>query len=269
MRWIFRIVFFAFFCSIGVLFGQPPKSIASNYKLVWQEDFDIGVLDTTKWYYRGEGSLREFGIPIRENVYLDGNGNLILKITKTDSIYYVGQIGTTMENLFKYGCFECRLKVNRSKGPTTAFWIKGPAYRRFPGDPGRAGTEVDILEYRRKYKTDQLVNKVHWINKEGNHTQNTKKHTFKAVENGYHVYGLEWTPEYYCFYVDGKRTWKTRKAIAHVPQQLILSVELTGWSGDHTQAVYPDSAMYDYVRVWQKNDDLGDNSIELLLHRIP
>lgn len=247
-----HILIYIFTCLFSTLtFGQTEGPPTANYKLVWQDEFNGTSLDTTKWFYRAEGTLREFGIPIRENVSLDGKGHLIIKATKKDSTYYCGQIASRLDQLFRYGYFECRIKVNRSKGPSTAFWMKSIRYGKIPGDPAQSGTEVDILEYRRKYHSDRLCNTIHWVNKEGNHTQNTKTKRFSAVEEGFHTYGLEWTPKRYIFYVDGKKYWKTRGAVSNAFHYLILSVELNGWSGDPTKAVYPDWAVYDYVRVWE------------------
>lgn len=232
--------------------AQLPEGLSADYRVVWEDDFDGYSLDTSKWYYRAENSLREFGIPIRENVVLDGEGHLLLKATKTDSAYYCSQIASKVNQLFQYGYFECRVKVNRSYGPSTAFWMQSPTYGKIPGDPGQSGAEIDILEYRRKYYTDRIYHTVHWINKKGEHRQNGTHTVFEEVADGFHTYGLEWTPDYYVFYIDGERQWKTRQSISQIAQYIILSVELTGWSGDHTLGIYPDQAVYDYVRVWQK-----------------
>jgi len=256
MNWILKpLVIITIFCCSDT-FTQLPKSVSSEYKLIWQDEFDGHTLDTSKWYYRAAGTMRPFGKPIKENVVLNGKGQLILKITKKDSAYFISQIATKLNNLFQYGYFECRLRVGQSYAPSTAFWMKSPIYGRFPGEPARSGTEVDILEYRRKHRSDQLVNTVHWVDKKGEHTQKSKEYIFKPVEDGFHTYSLEWTPKSYTFYVDGEQKWKTRKAVAQIAQQLILSVELTEWSGDHKRGTYPDSAIYDYVRVWQKNRGL-------------
>lgn len=232
--------------------AQRPSHLSADYELVWQDEFDGTVLDTSKWFYRALGTVRQFGIVRKENVLLDGEGHLIITATKEDSTYYCGQIGSRLDRPFKYGYFECRVKVNENYGPSTAFWLQSLTYGKYHGDPGRSGTEIDILEYRKKYHTDRLYNTIHWINKKGKHTQNSKIYKYPGVETGFHTYALEWTPKYYIFYVDGKKYWKTRASVSQAFQYIILSVELNGWSGNPAYGSFPDKAIYDYVRVYQK-----------------
>jgi len=35
---------------------------------------------------------------------------------------------------------------------------------------------------------------------------------------GWHTFGLSWKPDEYIFYVDGKETWRTKRAISHAPE---------------------------------------------------
>jgi beta-glucanase (GH16 family) len=250
MRFLLNIFFLL--AVVTNLHAQLPSDLSNDYRVVWQDEFNGTELDTSKWFYRAENTLREFGTPIRENVVLDGKGHLLLKATKKDSTYYCSQIATKLDQLFRYGYFECRVKVNQWYGPSTAFWIQSPTYGKIAGDPEKSGTEIDVLEYRRKYHTNRIYHTIHWIDKKGEHTQNGTHTEFEDVANGFHTYGVEWTPDYYAMYIDGERQWKTRQSISQIAQYIILSVELTGWSGDHTLGIYPDQAVFDYVRVWQK-----------------
>ena len=53
-----------------------------------------------------------------------------------------------------------------------------------------------------------------------------------GLDKGFHVYGFEWTPTQYRFFIDGKLTWKTGP-VSQRPQYLILSCEVqdNGWAG--------------------------------------
>ena len=73
---------------------KTPKHISKDYTLVWSDDFDGTSIDFDKWSYRDSGKTREFGVVTEENVYLDGKGNLVIEVNKSDSTYQIGQIGT-------------------------------------------------------------------------------------------------------------------------------------------------------------------------------
>ncbi|MBD3636992.1 MAG: glycoside hydrolase family 16 protein [Crocinitomicaceae bacterium] len=231
---------------------QSPKCIEKDYKLVWQDEFDGQEIDRSKWNYRSTGSKRGIGVVRRENCYLDGNGHLIIEATKEDSNYYIGQISTIKLALFKYGYFECRVKLNNQVGPSTAFWLQSPKFGKILDDPGQAGAEIDIMEYRRKLRTNEIHHTVHWNGYGPEHEQKGKSPIHKGVDEGFHTFGLIWTDKRYTFYVDGKKSWCTKKAISHIEQYIILSVELNTWSGDPSNSKFPDKAVYDYVRVYQK-----------------
>lgn len=77
---------------------------------------------------------------------------------------------------------------------------------------------------------------------------------------GYHIYGLLWTPEEYIFYIDGEESWRIAKGVSHTPEYIILSTEIQdeSWAGDIPKKGYgsfdeTSNIMYvDYVRVFQK-----------------
>ena len=196
--------------------AQHTNKILEKYDLVWQDEFDGTEIDTSKWVYRGAGSKRGIGIVQKENCSLDGEGHLIIKATKRDTNYYIGQIATMKHALFKYGYFECRMKVNEQVGPSSAFWLQSPVYGKYIGDPARAGVEIDVMEYRRKVRTDEVHHTIHWDGYGKDHKQEGKSPIYKGVDEGFHTFAVEWTPKKYTFYVDGKKGWSTKKSISHV-----------------------------------------------------
>ncbi|MEX1002609.1 MAG: glycoside hydrolase family 16 protein [Crocinitomicaceae bacterium] len=240
----------------GLSFGwcQTPEKILENYELVWQDEFDGRELDMTKWSYRAAGSKRGNALVRKENCYLDQKGHLIIEASKQDTNYYVGQIATHQTQLWRYGYFECRAKLNNQLGPSTAFWLQSPKYGSHIGEVDKAGAEIDIMEYKRKDGTNNIYHTVHWDGYREHHQQKGKRKKVKGVEEGFHTFGLKWTEKKYVFYVDGKRSWCTRKALSKVMQYIILSVELVDWGGEHRNSTYPDRAVYDYVRVYQEKE---------------
>ena len=79
-----------------------------------------------------------------------------------------------------------------------------------------------------------------------------KGHLIPGPSKGWHTFGLLWTDEEYVLYVDGKKTWRTDKAISGRSEYIILSLEVGRWAGDISQATLPDSLYGDDVRVYHK-----------------
>jgi beta-glucanase (GH16 family) len=87
------------------------------------------------------------------------------------------------------------------------------------------------------------------------HKQAGTRVEIPGINMGYHTFGLLWTPGEYVFFVDGVETWRTTEAVSQIPEYMILSVELSGWGGDVTQATLPDEILFDYVRVYEAASD--------------
>ena len=72
------------------------------------------------------------------------------------------------------------------------------------------------------------------------------------LTEGFHNYGLLWTPEEYVFYVDGKEVWRSKAGgVSQVPEYLKLTEEIGDWAGDIRKANLPDYFEVDYVRVYE------------------
>ena len=233
-------------------FSQTPEHISDNYQLVWQDEFEGDEIDTAKWAYRSTNEKRGIGVVKRENCFLDGKGNLVIEVTKKDSSYFIGQICTLKKFMKQYGYFECRAKMTSQLGPTPAFWLQSSTFGKPIGDVARAGAEIDIFEYRMNDGPSTLHHTVHWDGYGDQHQQEGKHYKVKNFTQDFHTFGLEWKSNQYIFYLDGEKVWSTKKAVSQIKQYIILSVELTGWGGDPGNSVFPDSALYDWVRVWEK-----------------
>jgi beta-glucanase (GH16 family) len=219
--------------------------------LVWNDEFDGTAVNTSKWNYRAEGTVRNYGIVDRRTIALDGKGNVEIKVLKDEKTgkYYIGELGTDGIYSQTYGYFECRAKMNRSLGAHVSFWLQSRDMSKV-GDPAANGTEIDVFEYHRK-TPDIVYHNLHWNGYGTDHQTVGYKMNYPDVKEGFHTFGLKWTPTEYIFYVDGKKTWSTKQAVSHHAEYFILSTELTGWGGDPALGTYPDAVVFDYVRAYQ------------------
>lgn len=230
--------------------SQTPAHILNGYKLVWSDEFDGMYVNTAKWNYRAEGTVRNYGTVSRNTISLDGKGNAIIQVTKDNNgKYYIGQLGTQGLYETTYGYFECRAEMNKSLGPHVAFWLQSPTLGKTL-NPATDGAEIDIFEYHRK-EPGLIHHNIHWDGYGENHKQTGKKVPNFPIGTGFHTFGLEWTKDEYIFYVNGIETWRTSTAVSQRSQYIILSTELTGWGGDPATGSFPDAVKFDYVRVYK------------------
>ena len=230
--------------------AQEAAIPVKGYKLVWSDEFDGTTLDTKKWDYRFLGPRRD-AVNAKDTVMLDGKGHLILTTKKQGDSYHTAMIGTQGKFEATFGYFECRAKLQTQEGHWSAFWLQTPTMAKPLGNPAVAGTEVDIYEYHKQLGEDVVVHNMHWDGYGKDHKWTGGEATVPGVSHGWHTFGLLWTEEEYVFFVDGKETWRTRKAVSQRAEYMVLSLEVGKWAGDIAKANLPDSLHVDYVRVYQ------------------
>jgi len=241
----FFLSLICFLCCPVFSNAEPPSE---EYILVWTDEFDGTRLDTTKWDYRALGPRRD-AINVKNTVALDGEGNLVLTTKRVGDKYHTAMIGTQGKYEATFGYFECRIQFQSEVGHWSAFWLQSPTVE-IVGDTKTTGTEIDIFEYLRRHNNTVYMN-LHWDCYGEHYKHAGSKYRKAGLEEGFHIIGLEWTPDEYVFYVDEKEVWRTDKAISQVKQYIILSLEVGEWAGDIGQAKLPDSLHVDYVRVYQ------------------
>lgn len=233
--------------------AAPPSA---DYRLVWADEFDGKTLDPAKWVHRAPGK-RVQGINVRDSVSLNGAGHLLITVKQVDGKYHTGMIGTDGKFAAKYGYFECRAQMHKGPGFWSAFWLQSKKVsdpdkgKGAPDDTRNNGTEIDILEYL-PGRGDGFQHALHWNGYGKLHKQKSKGGSVPGLRDGWHTFALDWRPDGYTFYVDGKKTWETAEAISGTEQFVILSVEVGPWAGDIKQAQLRESVSFDYVRVYQK-----------------
>jgi len=237
------------------------KNKEEKNKLIFEEEFKGKSLNTTMWNYDlGDGCPNICGwgnherqLYKKENVFTK-DGYLILKALKQDSLYYSGKIHTKKNFEFQYGTVEVKAKLPKGKGLWPAIWMLG-------NDIGSKGWpacgEIDIMEY--VGKTPSIIyNAMHTPSSHGN-TVNSKKTALQNIEEGFHVYKMNWTKDAIVFYIDGEEsyryapeekneeTWPYDK-----PFYLILNMAIGGDFGgpEVDDTIFPEEFILDYIRVY-------------------
>jgi len=249
------------FCAAVSLFANtatahdeflPPIPDGKMWKLAWSDEFDGTEIDQSKWEIMGDWKRRD-GFWVKEDSYLDGKGNLLLRTKKDGERYTSGAMRTKDKFEHKFGYWVCRCKFPEQEGHWPAFWLYISSVGKV-GDEGRDGTEIDIME--KPWREDKITQNLHWDGYGKEHkSAGSGQITIPGISEGFHTFALHWTPEEYVFYVDGKETWRTSAGgVSQVPEYAKLTEEIGKWGGDITKATLPDYFVVDYVRVYDMVD---------------
>lgn len=243
----------------------------TNYTLVWEDNFEQhGGIDENKWTCevgeRWANNEQQAYTNHRSNVYVeDGKLHLVsLKEKQGIREYTSGRITTAGKQSWQYGYFEISAKLPSGFGSWPAIWMMPDSIRT--GTPWPRCGEIDIMEHIGR-KENKIWFSLH--SERHNHTRkDTKQYTiindYEAVCTAFHTYGMEWTPEYIEFFVDGESACIFRKSddtedqspIAWPYDQpffLIMNIAVGGGlGGEIDDAALPYRMDVDYVRVYQK-----------------
>ncbi len=230
----------------------PELSEGQSWRLTWRDEFEGDAVDSSKWELLGDWKRRD-GYWVKEDAYLDGKGNLILRTKKDGDRYTCGAVRTRGRFEHRYGYWVCRCRFPEQPGHWPAFWLQADGVGKV-GDGGRDGTEIDIME--KPWREDRTTQNLHWDGYGKEHRSTGIKFGVPGLSEGFHTFGLLWTPQEYVFYVNGQETWRTGAGgVSQVPQFAKLTEEIGKWGGDIAQANLPDYFVVDYVRVYDIVDE--------------
>lgn len=226
----------------------PDVGIGKVWKLVWADEFNGPGLDPNRWdipeYKRRDAYWT------KRAILLDGKGHLIIRAFQEGTNFYNGCIRTRSKFEQAFGYFVAKIRFQRQTGHWTAFWLYNDSVQRI-GDEGRDGTEIDIVE--KPWIDDFLQHTLHWDGYGKEHKSVGKRVRVAGIMEGFHTFGLLWTPDGYVFFVDGKITWETKAGgVCQVPLYIKLSdeIEFNSWAGDIKEHNFSDELVVDYVRVY-------------------
>ena len=273
--------------------GQPilnalivrKKNIKSDqWEMVWNDEFNYeGKPDPNKWSYdiwpaRKVNSEDQAYTDNLKNVQVK-DGNLVITAYKEvldDAQYTSGRIHSQGKGDFLYGRVDVRAKLPAGQGTWSAIWM-------LPSTPFKYSTtckenedwqgsatcdawpnsgEIDIMEHV-GYDMQTIHGTVHnkayyWQNWE----QRKGSIEGQNVEDAFHVYSVEWTPDNitvffnntpYFFYTNESTGWRAWP-YDH-PYHVILNLAIGGmWGrsgGPIDNTIFPVSMEIDYVRIFK------------------
>ncbi|MFC1776551.1 family 16 glycosylhydrolase [Pseudomonadota bacterium] len=273
------------FDSISVLPAAKSLALACLFlgagssafaDLLWSDEFETGTaLDSKTWSYDlgswgwGNQELQTY-TQHPENVRLE-NGNLVINVRSTgegaSSQFTSARVRTQDKLTFKYGRIEARIKMpDLADGLWPAFWTLGNNFSQV-GWPFCG--ELDIVEMGSSGAINTgLVNRrvgstAHW-DKSGNYS-GYGQFIDAAVDldDDYHLFSMDWTPEKVTTYIDGQQIWTMRIKVDqcascsefHKPHFMILNVAVGGtYTGllnpAQITATTPAEMLVDYVRIY-------------------
>lgn len=245
-----------------LLFLNLLTSFAQNRQLVWEENFDKKELNSDVWNFElGDGCPDICGwgndekqLYTKSN-HTISNGILTIEIRKENDKYSSTRITTAKKKEFQYGRIEAKAKIPVGKGIWPAFWMLGSNIKQV-GWP-KCG-EIDILEYVGR-EPHIAYTSLHTQDSHGN-TINTKKTTISDIEEGFHVYAIEWTKDKIVFLIDDKEVYTFAPDVKNEntwpynqPFYIIINAAVGGNFGGHEidNTIFPQKFEIDYIKVYQ------------------
>lgn len=262
--------------SIGLLSGcetDETQTVATLTNLVLDENFDTdGAPNDQLWSFEigngpnGDGwgnQELQYYTDRPDNVRVE-NGFMLITAREESfegSSYTSARLITKDKFEQQFGRFEARIRLPFGQGIWPAFWMLGADIDE---NPWPAAGEIDIMEYRGQ-DPSILIGSVHGPGYNGGNAI-SKEFTLEndRFDTGFHVFGIEWGPDFVNFYVDdvlynqitredvneetnGEGVWVFDKPF-FILMNLAVGGTFVGSPNAETQ--FPQTMVVDYVRVY-------------------
>lgn len=254
---------------------------ASDWLLVWQDEFDVdGAVDSTKWTHEewapGHVNNEWQRYTNRTDNARVENGKLIIEARKDSYMgddYSSARIHTAEKGDLLYGRIEVNAKLPNGLGTWPAIWMMPTNVYTYATtcdettgwdedcDAWPSSGEIDIMEHV-GYDTGKVHATVHnlagyWVN-----GQQRQASVYQpSVDNDFHTYAIEWTPERIDMFIDntlyytyvnqhtGFEQWPYDHSF-HLILNLVVGGDWGGVAGVDPN-IWPQRMEVDYVRMYQ------------------
>ncbi|QIX60573.1 glycoside hydrolase family 16 protein [Hymenobacter sp. BT18] len=247
--------------------NAEARDYAAYTDLIWNDEFDAGTLDESKWVREqggngwGNNELQTY-TNTNENSYLL-DGSLVIEAKKTGSgprDYTSARLITKGKRDFQFGRIDVRAKLPKGQGIWPAIWMLGSNIDQVQWP---TCGEIDIMELRGS-QPNQVLSTMHYMNSQGRHEY--KSNQWQQLATGtyaddYHVFSVVRSKDQIRTYIDEREVYNFSSGAAspnpfNNPFFLILNVAVGGnFDGDPNSAtVFPQKMYVDYVRFYQYKD---------------
>uniref|UniRef100_A0A914Y9T5 GH16 domain-containing protein n=1 Tax=Panagrolaimus superbus TaxID=310955 RepID=A0A914Y9T5_9BILA len=248
------------------------QSSRSHQKLVWEDNFDRGSIDRSKFTFEtgrgdngwGNAELQHY-TDRPENARIENN-HLVIEARRENykgSAFTSARIVTKGLMEFKYGTLEARIKLpSQKKGLWPAFWLLG-------ANIGQVGWpncgEIDILEtgsadaIANNVVNNQVGGATHWENKA---MYNTVHRADFDLSANFHNYKLTWTDAVISVSLDDKEYFRMNipTQTFKKPHYVIFNLAVGGnhpniHDPNQIDANFPAQMQIDYIKLFQNDGD--------------
>lgn len=178
-------------------------------KVIFRSDFD-------EWDPRWEVNRGD-----QNTVWLDGNGHLVMGISKdADGNLRQSRVDTGDTFTFRYGTIRFRMRFLGPRGAHAAGWVQ------HLGEPQH--TEIDVVE---NFGSNRNVFQTLWWCPIpcAHPTEQYQRGVDVGDVEVMHNYRIDWWPGRYVLIIDGQTVAQTGEGLSHHPKQLILSYLVSAW----------------------------------------
>jgi beta-glucanase (GH16 family) len=271
--------------GMAIPFLLFPAPALAGWQMTFQDEFDSGSLDRTKWKTKDLWGNQTLPGNNEKQCYVDDaftQTGGILSITatkrqtpkaqcrtaKADMQYASGMLTTAGCNKWEkgphctslqkfsqaYGYFEFRAKFPKGKGFWPAFWL-------VPED-GAWPPEIDVVEWLgHEVKTAHMT--LHFNDAAGKHKKSGGEYVGPDFSRDFHTFAVDWRPGLLIWYIDGvERHRVTGPTVPSQPMYLLVNLAVGGyWPGNpDANTPFPSRMEVDYVRVYKRTDGATDSA---------
>ncbi len=242
--------------------SDPNNTRDWKFSITFSDEFNSDKLDTDKWFDHNPTWIGRYPSYFRpQNVRVE-DGNLILRSEMSDIVDGVQtyNAATIKSKLWTgYGYYEIKSRTSQIS-MTSSFWFHGNQF------------EIDVFEQIGRSKThDKATIFPNNLHEDGPDNKKLASYPFQYdtkvdLTLDYHVYGVEYGPQFIKIYFDGKliRVMETREDSFNVNLPILFDTETFHWEGlplaeDFYTYVDPITGKerytgdfhVDYIRVWK------------------
>lgn len=251
--------------------SSTAQNTDESYRLIFQDEFNgkNGSQPDDRYWTRtrrGPSTWDKNFSPIERTGEIR-NGKLVLRGLPNrydpddNALLLTGGFKTQDKFAFQYGKVEVRLKTRNRIGNFPAVWLMPQP----PCDGWPTGGEIDIFETIDQRNTSyHTIHTSRYDGQKTNDNHQQKGFTKTLRTDKWHIYGIEWTPTYITFFVDGEAVGTYQKsdnpdelAAGQWPFDKAFYIIVNQAVGDGTWAQPADvhtkfQTQIDWIRVWKK-----------------